>query len=141
MRLETERLILRVPEQSDVDAWTEMYAQPDVQRFLKARPRERVVEYISEIRARHEVDGYGGAVEIGWALHPDARSHGYATEASAVCRDYVLERIRPRVIALIDPENERSIRVAERLGLAHERNVLQNGSKTMRLYALEQDRA
>ena len=174
MRLETERLILRVPEESDVDAWTEMYAQPEVQRFLNARPREHVAEYIRVIRERHAADGFGilaavrkedgrvigragmlvwdertwtpttlreagahGEVEIGWALHPDVWGRGYATEASVRCRDFVLEEVRRRVIALIDPDNERSIAVAERLGLSHARDVLQNGSKTMRLYALE----
>ena len=40
------------------------------------------------------------------------------------------------MIALINPENERSIVVAERLGLGHERDVLQNSSKTLSLYAL-----
>jgi RimJ/RimL family protein N-acetyltransferase len=49
----------------------------------------------------------------------------------------VLEEVRRRVIALIDADNERSIAVAERLGLTHARDVLQNGSKTMRLYALD----
>jgi RimJ/RimL family protein N-acetyltransferase len=174
MQLETERLVLRVPADSDVDPWTEMYAQPEVQRFLAARPRERVAAFIGEARDRHAADGFGilaavrkedgrvvgragmlvwddrtwtpttlrdagahGEVELGWALHPDAWGRGYATEASAACRDYVLEHIRPRVVALIDPENSRSIAVARRLGLVHERDVLRGGSKTTKLYALE----
>jgi hypothetical protein len=52
-------------------------------------------------------------------------------------REQVLGELRRRVIAPIDPKNERSIRVAERLCLAHDRDVLQNGSKTVRLYALD----
>ena len=171
MRLETERLVLRLPEESDVDAWTDMYAQPEVERFLKPRSRDDIVEYISTIRERHEADGFGilaaerkddgrvigragmlvwddrtwtpttlrdagdhGEVEIGWTLHPDAWGRAYATEAAAACRDYVLERIRPRVVALIDPENVRSIAVAERVGLAHERDVLRSGAVPTRLY-------
>ena len=174
MQLETERLILRVPEESDVDAWTEMYAQPEVERWLSARSREQVTDYIREIRERHAVDGFGvlaavrkedgrvigragmlvwddrtwmpttlsesgehGEVEIGWALHPDVWGRGYATEASVVCRDYVLAQVRPRVIALIVPDNVRSIAVAERLGLAHERDVLLKGEKPARVYAIE----
>jgi RimJ/RimL family protein N-acetyltransferase len=171
VRLETERLILRVPEESDVDAWAEMYSQPAVERFLKPRSREQVAEYIREIRERHAADGFGilaavrmeddrvigragmlvwdnrtwtpttlsdagehGDVEIGWALHPDAWGRGYATEASAACRDYVLDEVRSRVVALIDPDNVRSIAVAERLGLAHERDVRRNGAHITRLY-------
>jgi RimJ/RimL family protein N-acetyltransferase len=177
VQLETERLLLRVPEESDVDAWTEMYAQPAVERWLSARSREQVVDHIREIRERHAVDGFGilaavrkedervigragmlvwddrtwmpttlgdagehGEVEIGWALHPDVWGRGYATEASVVCRDYVLAHVRPRVIALIVPENVRSIAVAERLGLAHERDVLLKGEKPARVYAVEPKR-
>jgi RimJ/RimL family protein N-acetyltransferase len=177
VQLETERLLLRVPEEPDVDAWTEMYAQPAVERWLTARSREQVADYIREIRERHAADGFGilaavrkedervigragilvwddrtwmpttlrdagehGEVEIGWALHPDVWGRGYATEASVVCRDYVLERVRPRVIALIVPENVRSIAVAERLGLAHERDVLLKGEKPARVYAVERKR-
>jgi RimJ/RimL family protein N-acetyltransferase len=174
VQLETGRLVLRVPTTSDVDAWTEMYAQPAVERWLSPRSRDQVAEYIRENRERHAVDGFGilaavrkedgrvigragmlvwddrtwmpttlsesgehGEVEIGWALHPDAWGHGYATEASAVCRDYVLAQVRPRVIALIVPDNVRSIAVAERLGLAHERDVLLKGEKPARVYAIE----
>jgi RimJ/RimL family protein N-acetyltransferase len=174
VQLETERLILRVPTESDVDAWTEMYAQPAVERWLSPRSRDRVAEYVRENRERHAVDGFGilaavrkedgrvigragilvwddrtwmpttlrdagehGEVEIGWALHPDAWGRGYATEASVVCRDFVLAQVRPRVIALIDPDNARSIAVAERLGLAPEHDVLLKGEKPARVYALE----
>ena len=48
--------------------------------------------------------------------------------------------VRPRVIALIVPENVRSIAVAERLGLAHERDVLLKGEKPARVYAIERKR-
>jgi hypothetical protein len=41
------------------------------------------------------------------------------------------------LLPLIDGQNEGSIAVAERLGLAHERDVLQKGVNAMRLYALE----
>jgi len=177
VQLETERLVLRVPEESDVDAWTEMYAQPAVERWLSARSREQVADYIREIRERHSADGFGvlavvrkddgrvigrggmlvwddrtwmpttlsdaaahGEVEIGWALHPDVWGRGYATEASVACREFVLTQVRPRVIALIDPENVRSIAVAERLGLAHERDVLLKGEKVARVYAVVRER-
>jgi RimJ/RimL family protein N-acetyltransferase len=177
VQLETERVLLRVPDESDVDAWTEMYAQPAVGRWVSARSREQVINYIREIRERHAADGFGilaavrkedgrvigragmlvwddrtwmpttlrdagphGEVEIGWALHPDVWGRGYATEASVVCRDHVLAHVRRRVIALIVPDNARSIAVAERLGLTHERDVLLKGEKPARVYALERKR-
>jgi RimJ/RimL family protein N-acetyltransferase len=176
VQLETERLLLRVPDESDVDAWADMYAQPAVERWLTPRSREQVFDYIREIHERHAADGFGvlaaerkedgrvigragmlvwdergwmpttlrdsgahGQVEIGWVLHPDVWGRGYATEASVVCRDHVLAQIRPRVIALIVPDNVRSIAVAERLGLAYESDVLLKGEKPARVYAVERN--
>jgi RimJ/RimL family protein N-acetyltransferase len=175
VRLETERLVLRVPEDRDADAWAEIYRHPEVTRFLGARSRHEIIEHIRIVRERHAVDGFGllaverkedakvigragllvwdertwapttlrdagenGEVEIGWALHPSFWGLGYATEAGAACRDYVLgELSRPRVIALINSQNDRSISVAERLGLTHERDVLERGNRWVRLYAFE----
>jgi RimJ/RimL family protein N-acetyltransferase len=55
--------------------------------------------------------------ELGWAL---ARAHwgnGYATEAARAARDWVRqERGVERLISLINPDNRRSQRLAERLG-------------------------
>lgn len=58
------------------------------------------------------------AVEIGWRLRRDAWGHGYATEAARAAlaagwRDLGLAQ----VISIIHPDNERSMAVAERLGM------------------------
>jgi RimJ/RimL family protein N-acetyltransferase len=61
--------------------------------------------------------GEHATVELGWAL---ARAHwgrGYATEAALDVRESAYETYDlERLISLIDPENARSARVAERLG-------------------------
>jgi RimJ/RimL family protein N-acetyltransferase len=62
---------------------------------------------------------------------------GYATEATLALRDWALgERRLTRLISLIQHENVRSFRVAERLGEQYERDVEVRG-KLSRLYAVE----
>jgi RimJ/RimL family protein N-acetyltransferase len=60
--------------------------------------------------------GEHGQVELGWSL---ARAHwgnGYATEAAGAVRDWANAQGLTSLISLIHPQNERSIRVALRLG-------------------------
>ena len=71
-----------------------------------------------------------------------ARSYwgrGYATEAAQAVRDYAFNRLRlPRLIAMIDPQNIASIRVAEKLGMYYEKDVMFEGyTHPDRVYAIE----
>jgi RimJ/RimL family protein N-acetyltransferase len=61
MRIETERLLLRTPDESDVDAWTEMLTDPEVARYLGPpfASRAEVADHIRTVRERHEADGFG----------------------------------------------------------------------------------
>lgn len=61
----------------------------------------------------------GGDIEIGWWLARDVWGRGYATEAGRAAMEHVLS-LRPRVAAIIDPANERSIAVVKRLGFRYE---------------------
>ena len=57
-------------------------------------------------------------IEVGWRLHTDAWGHGYATEAGRAALRYGFERLDvAEIIALIHPDNHRSVAVARRLGL------------------------
>jgi RimJ/RimL family protein N-acetyltransferase len=59
--IETERLLLRLPDDSDIDAWTAMLADPEVTRYLgpPIDCRDAVATHIRTIRERHEADGFG----------------------------------------------------------------------------------
>jgi RimJ/RimL family protein N-acetyltransferase len=74
--------------------------------------------------------------EIGWTISRAYWNQGYATEAAIACRDHAFGDLgRDRVISLIAPQNVASIRVAEKLGESHERDVeLRLG--VVRLYSL-----
>lgn len=55
--------------------------------------------------------------ELGWFLYDGAEGQGFVTEAAAALRDWGLgPRGLPTIVSYIDPDNQRSIRVAERLG-------------------------
>jgi RimJ/RimL family protein N-acetyltransferase len=81
---------------------------------------------VSELDDRSEV-------EIGWTLARAHWGHGYATEAALALRDWTDRR---RLISLIQHGNERSVRVAEKLGEHYERDVEVRGMPT-RLFALD----
>lgn len=58
------------------------------------------------------------AVEVGWRLAREAWGSGYATEAARVALDFAFQEHGMReVIAIVDPANARSLRVAEKLGM------------------------
>jgi RimJ/RimL family protein N-acetyltransferase len=67
-----------------------------------------------------EVSTYAGATrpmpELGWTIARRHWGHGYATEAARAAREWAhAEKKIAGLISLIDPENQRSIRVAEKL--------------------------
>jgi RimJ/RimL family protein N-acetyltransferase len=65
--------------------------------------------------------GTTGDLEIGWIFARESWGRGYATEAGAAAMRHVLHTLaRPRVVAIIDPENTPSKRVAARLGMEYE---------------------
>jgi RimJ/RimL family protein N-acetyltransferase len=60
-------------------------------------------------------------IEIGWNTFRAHWGRGYATEAATEVVRYALDvRKERRVIALIDPANAMSLRVAAHLGMKHE---------------------
>lgn len=63
-----------------------------------------------------------GDIEIGWHQHPDAWGNGYATEAASAVLKSALESGLKRVVAVTNPANAASQRVARRIGM-HDRGL------------------
>ena len=62
--------------------------------------------------------GGQGEVEIGWLLRPQHWGQGYALEAASAVKRYALESLgMPRLVAFVRPGNERSSRLALKLGM------------------------
>jgi ribosomal-protein-alanine N-acetyltransferase len=145
--IETPRLLLRELTDADHAALYEMYQDPRMNRFIGGPPPPRE-EYWQKVHetwpayyARHgfglwatvrkedgrlmgrcgllaqEVEGERH-VEVGYALAPEFRGRGYATEAAVASRDHAFRTLGvPHVISLILPGNAASVRVAERNGM------------------------
>lgn len=70
----------------------------------------------------------GGQFEVGFRLGQHYWGQGYATEAAtAILRKTFTETKIEKLACLIDPNNWRSIRVAEKLGMSLEREVMLPG--------------
>jgi RimJ/RimL family protein N-acetyltransferase len=66
--------------------------------------------------------------ELGWFLFEGFDGHGYAHEAALAVRAYAAETLHlPPLFSLIEPTNQRSLALAERLGALPERVVQLDG--------------
>src|SRR5512141_876389 len=81
-------------------------------------------------------------VDVGFALQPAYWQGGYAFEAaSAVLRHGCEVLGLERIVAITSPDNERSVKLLERLGFGFERMLSLPGSdETLRLHAMAKDR-
>ncbi len=75
-------------------------------------------------------------VEVGYRIRVALQGQGYATEAAAACRDFARDVLDiKRLIAIIHPDNVPSQRVAEKIGLAVERDTTFRTGVPIRVYA------
>ena len=161
-RLETERLILRGWRESDLDAWAAVCADPEVTHFIggvrdRADAWRSIATYLGhwmlrgyglwvlESRADEAFVGRAGlwspegwpGIEVGWTLGRAAWGQGYATEAARAAMAWAWDVLGlPRLIAVIDPRNARSIAVAQRLGMGHTRDWELRGEREL-IYGIE----
>lgn len=155
--LQTERLILRAPNDDDLNAWAAIMADPDVTRFIAPAPmtRDEAWRSMAASLGHWHLRGYGAwavekksdgamigrvgminpegwpGLEIGWTLGKAHWGKGYATEAAAAAMRYAfLTQPVDRLISNIDPDNRASQAVAVRLGETKgERSALKVGGK------------
>jgi RimJ/RimL family protein N-acetyltransferase len=78
-------------------------------------------------------------VDIGYALLPRFWSKGYASEAARAVKGYAKDVVGlKRMVAIVDPANEGSIRVLEKLGLHYEKMVrLSADDIDLKLFAID----
>jgi RimJ/RimL family protein N-acetyltransferase len=81
-----------------------------------------------------DVDGVE-ELEVAYLLARGAWGRGLATEAATAIRDHAVRVLgRDRLVSCIYPEHAASIRVAEKLGMRHEKDIDYEG-QTLALYA------
>jgi RimJ/RimL family protein N-acetyltransferase len=141
-RIETERLLLRLPEAADFDGYAEMMGDEEAARFIGGRlSRAAAWRKFLQMPGAWTVQGFGmfavvekssgrwlgqlgpwqpegwPGTEVGWAFRRSAWGHGYATEAGVAAIDWAFAHLGWReVIHCIDPANRASQGVARRLG-------------------------
>lgn len=150
--LTTPRLLMRRLTSEYLPDLLDLYADPDVVRFLTPLDEAAHLARLREAEEMWRTRGYGRAaiherhggrfvgrgglqywphrdeVEVTWALRRDAWGRGYATEAGGAWLRWGLEHLEvPYITALIAPENTASRNVAERIGMSVARSDVQHG--------------
>ena len=146
---ETERLLLRQWQEKDFGPFADYYADPETARFVGGvQDADQAWRRMASLIGHWALRGYGywaveekgsglfvGSVglwrspgwpelELGYWLVREGQGKGYATEAGAAARDAAFEALgADTLVSYIDPENEPSKRVAERLGARYETTI------------------
>lgn len=139
--LVTERLTLRAPRLSDLDAYAEFRAS-DRARFVGGpNTRAESFQHLCSVIGHWEFRGYGrwiltetgidrpiGIVgplypvgwpepEIAWSVFADGEGKGYAFEAAKAARKYAYETLGwTTAVSVVNPANLRSAALAKRMG-------------------------
>jgi RimJ/RimL family protein N-acetyltransferase len=150
--LETERLILRQLTTEDAEFILELLNDPSFIQNIGDRKVRTIDDagsyivngpvasyakngfglYLVLLKETSESIGMCGLikrdgledVDIGYAFLPRYWSRGYAVEAARATKAYAKDMIGlKRIVAIVDPANEGSIRVLEKIGLRYEKMV------------------
>ncbi|MEQ1784376.1 MAG: GNAT family N-acetyltransferase [Hyphomonadaceae bacterium] len=93
----------------------------------------KLIGEIGMMDAKREIHPpFGDDRELGWALTPDAHGKGYASEALAAVLQWERDAFNaPCLVALIDPDNAPSIRLAEKYGFSERVRSVYKGVPTI----------
>ncbi|MFG0253459.1 MAG: GNAT family N-acetyltransferase [Phycisphaerales bacterium JB038] len=152
--LTTPRLLLRHLRLADASALERVFCDAEVMRYSDgllspSEVQQWIREYVERWYAEwgcgmwavvegssEEVLGYCGLsrfadrcqpeeAEIGYRLARAQWGRGVATEAALAVRDHAFGAIGiQRLLAIVDPGNTPSVRVAEKLGMRYDRDVM-----------------
>jgi RimJ/RimL family protein N-acetyltransferase len=146
--IRTQRLLLRRWRGADREPFATLNADPAVVEHLQGpMSRERSDDFVDRIEAHWDEHGWGlwavevpgvapfigyvglwpadyvqpGMVEVGWRLAREHWGHGYVTEAAReALRFGFIEAGLEKIVSFTVPQNERSWRVMERIGLVRD---------------------
>jgi len=148
--LETQRLIIRELNVDDAQFILTLLNEPSFLRYIgdkKVRNLDDARRYILdgpvasyerhgfglfrvELKDSHIPIGMCGLLkreelpdpDIGFAFLPDFWNRGYAFEAAAAVLNYARQRLKlDRVLAIVNPDNDASIKLLQKLGFKFER--------------------
>jgi RimJ/RimL family protein N-acetyltransferase len=164
--LQTERLLMRGLRNEDLDALAEISADPEVTKWVgdpKGLTREETWRRIAYFVGHWELRGFGQwalierdsgqlvgragllqpeawpGLEVGWLVGRAFWGRGYAPEAGRASMDWARDALgADHIISLIEDLNERSARVAEKLGMIVEgRTRIVDGKFEVRIFGTD----
>ena len=138
----TRNLVLRPLNGDDFEAWAAFHADEESMRFIGGpQPRATAWRSLCGMAGAWGVRGFSmfsmiekatgrwvgrtgpwqpegwPGTEVGWGVAREFAGRGYAHEAAVAAMDYAVDVLGwTDIIHTINPENQRSIRLAERLG-------------------------
>jgi len=167
MRLETERLYLRPLQVEDVVAITMLWTNPEITRFMggprnydkvykdliedaQLKPQPEFDLWVVIEKSTNQIVGHCGIIdkevdgssefELIYVIARSAWEKGYATEIANAIKNNAFEYLGlKRIIALIDPMNPASARVATKVGLQYEKDTIRPSGKIMQIFATSKD--
>lgn len=159
----TARLTLRQMTDTDLDEMAALLGDEDVMRYYpRPKTRQEAREWIARNRERYEAHGFGlwimhrsdtgefvgdcgltyqridgvDELEVGYHVRTAMQGNGYATEAAAAARDFARDVLGARrLIAIINPRNLPSQRVAAKIGLEVEKHTVTASGAEAVIYA------
>ena len=161
MIFETPRLIFRLLVRDDFDDLYRMYGDSEVRRYFPdgVRTAEETMEELEYYLQGHPKDsrlglwaiieketgemvGRGGLliweidgqteIEIAYMIDKSRWREGFGAESARGLVDHAFNTLHlPKVIALIDPEHDASIRTAKSAGLSFEKETVMDGLPTV----------
>jgi len=168
MTVETPRLRLRPLEASDAQPFMEIHQDPDVIKYVLqgAAPGGITVAWrnIAMMIGHWHLRGYGPwavtekatghvigrvglwnpegwpGIELGWIIRRSHWNNGFATEAARAALEWSWDNVdTDHIISVIQPDNARSIRVAEKIGESFERADVLNETN-VHVYGIRRNR-
>jgi len=159
----TARLTLREMTEADLDDMAALLGDEEVMRYYpRPKTRSEAHDWITRNRHRYRDHGFGlwimnrqdngefvgdcgltyqhvdgvDELEVGYHVRTGMQGNGYATEAAAASRDFARDVLgASRLIAIINPQNLASQRVAAKIGLKIEKRAVAPSGAEAVIYA------
>jgi RimJ/RimL family protein N-acetyltransferase len=164
--VQTERLIMRGFREEDLDELAAISADPEVTRWVgdeHGLSREETWRRMAYFVGHWELRGFGQwalierdsgrlvgragllqpegwpGLEVGWLVAREHWGRGFAPEAGRASMEWAREALgATHIISLIEDANERSARVAEKLGMTVEgRTRIVDGRYEVRIFGTD----
>jgi RimJ/RimL family protein N-acetyltransferase len=161
--IQTERLVMRGFGDDDLDDWAAIVADPEVTRWVgdeNPLSREAAWRNMAYFMGHWLLRGFGSwaleeretgkvvgrtglyrpeawpGLEVGWLVGREHWGRGFAPEAGRASMEWAREELgADHIISLIEDANERSARVAEKLGMTVEgRTRIVDGKYEVRIF-------